>query len=196
MYIRYIFYLFEQAKNMQGAERTRKLPGAARSDPGRRRPALVLEQEDMERLGAVRADDKRLLDIRRLGRARQKYPETGCRELQLGIGLVHIAHDRPGGNDQHQVLGQKEDRAVTQLAIVDPHGPVLGHRQATARDYQVDVGQCMGIIEPGEVDLGRNDVRQRRTSPLRMAIGFQLADRGCQSGSIRGTMALTAHACQ
>ena len=56
---------------------------------------------------------------------------------------MQIVDELPSGHDQRQMLHDKVDSSVAHVSTSDPHGGILGDRELTRKDGELNLLQLM-----------------------------------------------------
>jgi hypothetical protein len=105
--------------------------------------------------GAVRSDNKCLLDVGGFGWPGDENAKTGALETNAIISLLHVMNNLAGRHDQDKVLGHHEDRPMrTEGTSRHPHGTVLRDAELARDDGDVEPLEFVRILQSGEINIG------------------------------------------
>src|SRR5208337_4484707 len=100
---------------------------------------LRSHQEKGTAAGAMRSDHECLLDVGGLGRPGDEKTEARALETDSIVGLMHVVNNLAGWHDQHEVLGNHEDRPMrTEAASGNPYCAVLRDAELAGDDGEVE----------------------------------------------------------
>ena len=155
---------------------------------------LGIEQEDRHGARAVGADDERLFDVGRLGRARDEQAVAWLVERMLSpaqpvVRLVQVVQQVGPADDQHDMLGDEVNRPVRHDPVRHPHGSVLRDGKLAGQNRDLNVFKMMRVEHLREVDIAKGQALDR-TDHFRGSGAFgrlhygQVANLRFQFGSI------------